>query len=82
MSTYMDVKIALCDDCLMFVANGTLGQDDDAADDFHAEKIFARWSDEWTLTYDVVDPHFSWSECDGCGSTLGGSRTDGLAFRR
>lgn len=74
-----DVKISVCVDCAMLLANGTLGNEDDVEDDAHAWKIATLWPG-WVLSTDSGENYFSWSQCDGCGSTLGGDRFDGTAF--
>lgn len=43
--------------------------------------------DAWTGGLEVVptgegEGSFSWSSCDGCGSTLGGDRHEAVGFRR
>jgi hypothetical protein len=68
--------VAVCQDCAMMLANGELGQGDDTADRIHAERIAKRWS-VGELVLDCgedCEGWFSWTECDGCGSTLGGDR--------
>lgn len=53
----------------------------------HAEKMNERWPDEdgWQLSNNCdeeCEGHFSWSRCDGCGSTLGGDRHPAVAMRK
>lgn len=73
-------NIALCVDCVYVEANG------------HDDNVDATWTgfyDVWDryAFAPVVDehlgepkePHFSWSQCDGCGSPLGGDRFDYVA---
>lgn len=85
--------LAICVDCLMMLANGELGQGDTAAEDAHAEKMAAQWGDaELTLGSLGVDSTdddderdqlgFSWSSCEGCGSTFGGDRFAATAWVR
>lgn len=81
MSTYTLVNI--CSDCLVMDHNGweeeligrplpdptpmsllngyVLGTDCDDMDDAHAVDL-------------ANESHFSWTDCDGCGSSLGGDR--------
>lgn len=35
--------------------------------------------EEWTVDPGDADEHFSWSPCEGCGSTLGGGRFELIA---
>ena len=64
--------VEICTDCLFLIANGE-GPDD------VAERLAANWP-VGTITLgrsgdtDDSEPWFSWQECDGCGSTLGGDR--------
>ena len=74
---YEEYDAMVCQDCIMWIANGdTTGADD-------------RWSEEDAIEYveavaedggQVIagdsdkDDEFSWSACDCCKTTLGGSR--------
>jgi hypothetical protein len=49
---------ASCQEC-----RDSFGCDDDASDDDAQEYL-----------YQYDEAHFSWSQCDSCGSTLGGDR--------
>jgi len=75
--------LEVCTDCAMILANGELGQGDAMADERHAALIAAEWPE-----HDLVlsggehdEPFFSRSQCDGCGSRLGGDREVAVAFR-
>lgn len=64
-------ETSVCVDCAMMLANGEGTEE-------HAERIAARWQAQG---YDLVlacdeecEGWFSWLDCDGCGSTLGGDR--------
>ena len=75
----------LCVDCTQVLANGELG--DDSTPDLEPLGLIER-DEEITLGMldeehscdgtaeecDCESQSFSWSRCDGCGSTLGGSR--------
>ena len=84
-----------CSDCLMFIANGDVP--DENLDNWKPENIDTQWGEvsEHTakfygaspnqLRWDIIcggehenengdDLGFSWSSCDCCGSSLGGSR--------
>ena len=71
-----------CTDCLMMMANGTLGQGDAEADIAHAEKMHAYLDQrvgrsDWSAAPsggEDDEPHFSWRACQACGSQLGGDR--------
>lgn len=72
--------VEICDDCLHLVANGeVMGPEGENLTDDIAARIDERWGE--------LAPHlvpacencdeecgFSWSDCDGCGSPLGGTR--------
>lgn len=68
-----DVEIDVCSDCLMIAANGTLGDEDQRADQAHADKIETEWSG-WLMVAGDGEGWFSWHPCGGCGSHLGGNR--------
>ena len=78
-------EIRLCVDCVWVDANG-----------FDAEEIGYEWpgfDDRWHGwgfspqterngdDNEIKEPHFSWSPCDGCGSSLGGDRYDYIAYQ-
>ena len=69
MNTYSITNIAVCTDCIMLIANGD-------GDDAHADVM----SDQWPNHHFGYggdpddDADFAWIPCEGCGSTLGGSR--------
>lgn len=82
------VEIAVCTDCLMLLANAEAF---DAEGNEITEQVGANIQDLWgnteiTLgsvddTEDTADEgYFSWSSCDGCGSTLGGDRYTATAW--
>ena len=80
--------LAVCGDCLSLLANGTVSDDlDGAADEAHAARMDAQWPDV-EITLGSVEPTdndglgFSWSACQGCGSTLGGDRYAATAWVR
>lgn len=52
----------------------------------HAARMNAHWpgEDGWELSpncHQECDGEFSWSSCDGCGSTLGGDRHPAVAWK-
>lgn len=58
----------------------------DNADTRHAALIDARWPADkdgwWELGSNAGEElFFSWQQCDGCGSRLGGDRMDGYAVK-
>ena len=84
--------LEICVDCLMLLANGEVsdGEGNDLTD-AHAARMQAVWRDtEITLghlsepnddgEYDEPEPWFSWSQCDGCRSNLGGDREYATAW--
>lgn len=84
MSTIIANDLWVCTDCAMMLANGELGQGDRNAEIAHAQRMneeLAGWLQEGGPYVQMVlsgeeddDSRFSWSRCDGCGSTLGGDR--------
>jgi len=78
----------VCVDCVMFIANGDLPEDGEDAtrllfefDRYAQENIEWRlgsceitWEDGIEVRVELEEQEFSWSECDCCGSSLGGSR--------
>ena len=58
-----------CEDCALYIANG------DATDE-HAARVDSNWPDGGLVLACAEDCEgwFSWSECDCCGSRLGGNR--------
>ena len=77
-------NLSVCVDCAMMLANGTIGGEDNDADNAHAVKMAEQWPSPWVLvlTLSDDDSHFSWQDCDGCGSRLGGDRLDASAYER
>lgn len=71
-------ELSVCVDCLAIAANGELGQGDTKADEAHAEAMSSQLMGDapWLVPACPEDCEgwFSWSRCDGCGSTLGGDR--------
>lgn len=87
-NTGESVTLAVCVDCIQFIANG----DSDTTPDDLADLIDAQWpsSDGWILgsgnddDADVDDWEgygFSWTPCESCGSNLGGDRDAAHAFK-
>ena len=73
------IRIRICTTCLFYV---TYGEGDpewtEAEEAAFATKVDSRWTG-WTIIADGSDTEFSWTGCDGCGSTLGGDRVDAVA---
>jgi hypothetical protein len=74
-------EIDLCVDCLIASSNGP----EDASAEW--EGLLEEW-DGYLFGYvvddegDPVEPHFSWSPCQGCGSGLGGDRHPHIAMSK
>lgn len=75
----------LCQDCTMLTANGTLGSEDEKADNDHAEAMVEHLepyredmpADRNPAACVVLDSgsiEFASRGCDGCGTTLHGYR--------
>lgn len=61
----------VCADCILYIANGDLPED--PADARRITDAIAAEPGTWVCG-SAPDDEFSWSACDCCGSTLGGSR--------
>jgi hypothetical protein len=79
------IELSICVDCLMYLANGeaTNEHGDDITHE-HAARIDAVWQNE---PYDITlggddEGGFSWTQCDGCHSNLGGDRYTAYAIPR
>lgn len=72
-------NVMVCIDCGYYLANGPM---DEPAPGWSADQLHTRWEG-----YDIVngdsdkDEVFSWSPCQGCGSTLGGNRMHCVALK-
>lgn len=62
-------ELHVCTDCVQLIANTE-------ATDEHRALVAARWpTEDLVLSYDEdFEGEFSWRQCDGCGSWLGGER--------
>lgn len=77
MATIDADDLEFCIDCVMLIANGE-------GTDAHTEAMVAIWGEGINGVMGLVlscpedcEGWFSWSECDGCGSSLGGDRHPG-----
>ena len=83
MPDYETIDLSVCSDCIMAISNGDLG---DVSEEYEAEYDAAVKS-HWTTTegWEVVpgneDLGFSWRQCEGCGSNLGGDRFEAHAMK-
>jgi hypothetical protein len=82
-------NLSVCTDCTMMIANGELGQGDEAAEAVHVAAMVTLWGEGSAGVMSLVlncdddcEGHFSWQRCDGCGSTLGGDRHPAVKFDR
>ena len=82
-TTVPTATLRICVDCLMMLANGELGQGDEAAETAHVDAMSRLWGPMVDISLGCVDEDcpddgdecgFSWSACDSCGSALGGGR--------
>jgi hypothetical protein len=74
--TTTTIELSVCSDCLMVLANGADSIDVDSTV-LHAITLGVEsWGqDGYVLAADGEDLGFRWnSQCDVCGSTLGGDR--------
>lgn len=87
-TTYETHDIDICVDCLMMLANGTIGGDaTPAMDDLHLSLMELQWpsADGWHVSLNCdenCEGGFSWSQCEGCGENLGGDRHPAVAMRK
>jgi hypothetical protein len=75
------IKLEGCTDCIMYLANGELPEED--VNGWSPEAVERKWKG-----YQVVvagdensEENFSWQPCDVCGSTLGGNRFPCAAWK-
>lgn len=73
--------LSVCDDCAQILANGEINDGTDRGEEV-AHAIAILWP-VGTLVLacgeDCCDS-FSWGQCDGCGTILGGGRHPAVAF--
>ncbi|WP_372663607.1 hypothetical protein [Amycolatopsis kentuckyensis] len=74
MPEYDTTKLSVCVDCIQLLANGEINDGEDTAERC-AEGQVREWGDNvMHMTYSGEELGFSWTSCDGCGSSLGGDR--------
>lgn len=76
-------NLSVCSDCVHIIANGEItdGREDEGQS--VAEAQVSLWGDDAIgLALTGEDAGFSWSACDGCGSTLAGDRHEAVCFAR
>lgn len=70
-------ELEVCSDCAQIIANGEINDGTDTGERT-ADAQVAKWGDDARglvlADHEGFEPYFSWSDCDGCGSTLGGDR--------
>ena len=73
----MQGTMRICGDCVMAHANGDFTGMDEATE-VRVKDGMDRTGPLYVVSDEngVVDSHFSWSACDGCGDRLGGDRYD------
>lgn len=72
-------ELKVCVDCAQIIANGEIDDGTDRGQIVADLQVQIWGADAFglVLSGDLdEEPHFSWSSCDGCGSTLGGDRFD------
>jgi hypothetical protein len=62
-------KLCVCTDCILIIANGDCGENTEE----HADAMMA-YNPDTVFIFGGDDLGFSWSYCQGCGTTLGGDR--------
>lgn len=63
----------VCEDCYYYVCGFTTHE---LGHDYPIRVIdsFRQDEDKYDFVPEIDEPHFSWSACNQCGSTLGGDR--------
>lgn len=77
MATIIADGLEVCGNCAQIIANGEINDGTDAGERTAAAQVGIWGKDAigLVLDYDAdFEPYFSYSSCDGCGSTLGGDR--------
>jgi len=76
------VILAICSDCLLFLANGDLPPENTEEQDRQYLDRLAKHSKGFFNISPTCsgDPSFSWTPCETCGSRLGGDRHDANAL--
>jgi hypothetical protein len=70
--------VFVCVDCGLQLANGEVENPDPHWQGFDHDN---RWDGYIVVNWDSDKDHdFSWSHCEGCGSTLGGTRMHCVAW--
>jgi hypothetical protein len=74
-----DFELELCVDCTHVLANGVESEEHARA----ADAMTSKWGPGWLLLLNHPEggdvAYFSWKDCDGCGSRLGGMRFTAIA---
>lgn len=78
-------EIEICANCLSLLANAEVWDEDGHnVAKVHAEKINTLWPiGQYKLVpncSEECEGSFSWRDCEGCGSTLGGDRHPAVAW--
>lgn len=75
------VELEGCTDCIMYLANGEVPEDDE--NPWKPEDVDSRWQG-WNVCVagdEKTEEYFSWQPCDVCGSRLGGNRCPCVAWK-
>jgi hypothetical protein len=75
------IELEGCTDCVMYLANGEVPEDN--VDGWSAEAVDAKWQGYHLCVAGEEDSeeYFSWQPCGVCGSTLGGNRYPCAAWK-
>ena len=76
------IDVSMCVTCLVWLANGDGDPDwSEVEEREFVDRLASRWDGWHVVPGDGEAAEFSWSSCDVCGSTLGGDRVPGVAWR-
>jgi hypothetical protein len=74
-----EYELNACEDCVMYIANGDVPDDD--ANGWTPEAVEAAWpSKTYHMCVGDGEGSFMWRGCDVCGSRLGGTKYPVVAW--
>lgn len=76
------IELEMCVDCTMIVANGDSSGMDETTEAAVVVGLDRLYDQGYHVAMGDETTDFSWTRCDVCGSTLGGTRLQGWAMPR